>query len=243
MKKTMGKIVTIAIIMVVFIVAALKWRVQPVSNKKNNTGSTTITLSAGDAVSDATSVSEVSSEASSEVSSTSTGSTASAKSDAKKTTEFTRIYKLYNPNSGEHFYTTSLGEAKADEKAGWTYEGVAFYAPAQPTDTPVYRLSNPNTGERFYTDKLAEVNNLVQKKWTNEGIAWYSGGSLAVYRLSNPQEKSFNHTYTSSGGERKSLVSKGWKDEGICWFSLDPSTLTAKDGTSVQEYDQAHPLQ
>lgn len=239
MKKTMAKIVTIAIIMVVLIVAALRWRVQPVSDKKNDDGTTTITLSAGDAVSDATSVPE----ASSEVSSTTTESSASGTSDAKKTTEFTRIYKLYNPNSGEHFYTTSLGEARADQKAGWTYEGVAFYAPSQPTDTPVYRLSNPNTGERFYTDKLAEVNNLVQQKWVNEGIAWYSGGSLAVYRLSNPQEKSFNHTYTSSGGERQSLVSNGWKDEGICWFSLDPSTLTAKDGTSVQEYDQAHPLQ
>lgn len=239
MKKTMAKIVTIAIIMVVFIVAALRWRVQPVSNKKNDAGSTTVTISTDEASSDAASVSEASSEASS----TATDSSSSTKPDAKKTTEFTRIYKLYNPNSGEHFYTTSLGEARADQKAGWTYEGVAFYAPAQPTDTPVYRLSNPNTGERFYTDKLAEVNNLVQQKWVNEGIAWYSGGSLAVYRLSNPQEKSFNHTYTSSGGERKSLVSKGWKDEGICWFSLDPATLTAKDGTSVQEYDQAHPLQ
>lgn len=241
MKKTMAKIVTIAIIMVVFIVAALRWRVKPVKEKKDpaSAESTIVTVSTGDAASDAVSTAEASSEV---TSAASAADSSSDKSSSKKSSAFKRIYKLYNRNSGEHFYTTSLGEAKADEKAGWSYEGVAFYAPSQPTETPVYRLSNPNTHERFYTDKLAEVNNLVQKKWTNEGIAWYSGGTLAVYRLSNPHEKSFNHTYTSSAGERKSLVSKGWKNEGICWFSLDPSTLQTKDGTPVQEYDKTHTL-
>jgi uncharacterized protein (TIGR02145 family) len=36
-------------------------------------------------------------------------------------------YRLYNPNSGEHFYTLSEKERKGLVGSGWKYEGVSFY--------------------------------------------------------------------------------------------------------------------
>jgi hypothetical protein len=38
------------------------------------------------------------------------------------------VYRLYNPNSGEHFYTTNTGERDFLVSKGWKKESVAFYA-------------------------------------------------------------------------------------------------------------------
>ncbi|MDO4404607.1 MAG: leucine-rich repeat domain-containing protein [Atopobiaceae bacterium] len=38
------------------------------------------------------------------------------------------MYRLYNPNSGEHFYTASEKERDSVVAAGWKYEGKAWYA-------------------------------------------------------------------------------------------------------------------
>ncbi|WP_420796822.1 hypothetical protein [Bifidobacterium callitrichos] len=36
------------------------------------------------------------------------------------------MYRLYNPNSGEHVYTTSKVEYENVGRAGWHKEGVAW---------------------------------------------------------------------------------------------------------------------
>lgn len=36
------------------------------------------------------------------------------------------VYRLYNPKSGEHFYTTSAIERDSIVESGWDYEGVAW---------------------------------------------------------------------------------------------------------------------
>lgn len=41
------------------------------------------------------------------------------------------MYRMYNPNSGEHFYTASLKERKTLSGIGWRYEGIGWYAIAQ----------------------------------------------------------------------------------------------------------------
>ena len=38
------------------------------------------------------------------------------------------MYRLYNPNSGEHFFTNTNAEKNMLIKAGWKYEGIGFYA-------------------------------------------------------------------------------------------------------------------
>lgn len=50
------------------------------------------------------------------------------------------MYRKYNPNSGEHFYTSQVNEKNNLVSLGWNYEGIGWYAPS--TGDPVYRLYN-----------------------------------------------------------------------------------------------------
>ena len=59
------------------------------------------------------------------------------------------LHRMYNPNSGEHFYTSSDKERINLLSAGWRYEGSGWVAPL--TGDPVYRLYNPNAGDHHYT--------------------------------------------------------------------------------------------
>ena len=83
------------------------------------------------------------------------------------------MYRLYNPNSGEHFYTSDAGERSFLVSIGWNDEGIGWYAPAS-SSTPVYRLYNQNGGEHHYTTSLSERNYLISIGWNDEGIGWYS---------------------------------------------------------------------
>lgn len=44
------------------------------------------------------------------------------------TPEENAVYRLYNPNDGQHMFTASVGEAQSLVDVGWVYEGIAFYA-------------------------------------------------------------------------------------------------------------------
>ena len=133
------------------------------------------------------------------------------------------IHRLYNPNSGEHFYTPSTAEAENLVSLGWRDEGIGWIAPVE-SDAPVYRLYNPNAGEHHYTMSVAERDNLVSLGWNDEGIGFYSDVEQAVpvYRQYNPNEFANNHNYTASEGERDNLISLGWRDEGIAWYGASP---------------------
>lgn len=56
------------------------------------------------------------------------------------------MYRLYNPNSGEHFYTADSNERDHLTGVGWVYEGIGWRAPVQ-SSVPVYRLYNSNAGD------------------------------------------------------------------------------------------------
>ncbi|MBQ9608624.1 MAG: hypothetical protein IJV15_04165 [Lachnospiraceae bacterium] len=134
--------------------------------------------------------------------------------------DYLPMYRLYNPNSGEHFYTSNVTELNNLRKAGWRYEGIAWNAPAL-SDIPVYRLYNPNAGDHHYTTSASERDNLENVGWKYEGIGWYSTESdgQALYRLYNPNAKAAgSHHYTTSASERDNLVSLGWRDEGVAWY-------------------------
>ena len=128
------------------------------------------------------------------------------------------MYRLYNPNSGEHFYTAAKAERNHLVSVGWKYEGIAWYAPK--TGDPVYRLYNPNAGDHHYTTSEAEKNPLVYVGWNYEGISWYSGGSVPLYRAYNPNAIAGAHHYTTNKGEIDHIVSVGWNYEGIAWYGI-----------------------
>ena len=130
------------------------------------------------------------------------------------------MYRLYNPNSGEHFYTGSMTERDNLVRCGWRYEGVGFKTPKK-SNTPVYRLYNPNAGDHHYTCSASERDYLVSVGWKYEGIGWYSNDykEIPIYRLYNPNAKTGTHHYTASSIEKNHLVSLGWKYEGIAFYA------------------------
>ena len=131
------------------------------------------------------------------------------------------MYRLYNPNSGEHFYTASVEERNHLMWCGWKAEGIAWTAPSW--GTPVFRLYNPNAGEHHYTTSEVERAVLQYAGWNDEGIGWYTDNSqrVPVYRVYNPNAYANNHHYTPHAGERDVLVDMGWRDEGVGWYGIN----------------------
>ncbi|MGV8956161.1 NlpC/P60 family protein [Lactococcus lactis] len=130
------------------------------------------------------------------------------------------IFRLYNPNAGQHHYTGVVYEAQSVQNAGWSYEGVAWVSPASGAN--VYRLYNKNSGEHFYTASSYEKDSLVKAGWRYENISWHSGGNVPVYRLFNPKAKGNeeSHHYTLNTYERENLIKNGWKADGTVWYAL-----------------------
>ena len=130
------------------------------------------------------------------------------------------MYRLYNPNSGEHFYTASAAERNTLKTLGWTYEGIGWVAPS--SGTPVYRLYNKYAGDHHYTTSTEERDQLVRIGWTSEGVGWHSDANKRVplYRQYNPYAVTGAHNYTTSLYENNHLVSLGWQAEGIGWYGV-----------------------
>lgn len=132
--------------------------------------------------------------------------------------------RLYNPNSGEHFYTSSDYEKSSLVRLGWRDESVGWTSP-KTSNSPVYRLYNPNAGDHHYTKNASEKDMLVSRGWRYEGVAFYSSddqkNGVPIYRQYNPNAKSGAHNYTSNRAEHDRLVRLGWRDEGIAWYGVD----------------------
>jgi surface protein len=151
------------------------------------------------------------------------GATATARFTVKGASEpvgTQAMYRLYNPNSGEHFYTASTIERDSVIAAGWNDEGVGWTAPTQ--GIQVYRLYNSYAGEHHYTTSAEERDMLVSVGWTWEDGGWFSDPDKAVplYRAYNPNAFANNHHYTTDRGEFETLLSLGWQDEGIGWHGV-----------------------
>ena len=153
---------------------------------------------------------------------TTSGSSSSSKSGTTQKLNSTTMFRLYNPWSGEHFYTSNLDEVDSCVCAGWNYEGVAWYAPKS-SKSPVYRLYNPYTGDHHYTMVAAERASLIALGWSDEGTGWFSDDAkgTALYRQYNPYAQTGSHNYTTSIAENNSLVSAGWNAEGVGWWGVE----------------------
>lgn len=137
------------------------------------------------------------------------------------------MYRLYNPNNHEHFYTSSTKERDHLVKIKWgNYEGPAWEAPTSGGHL-VYRLYNKGLRDHHYTASWDEVKWLTKNYgWTYEGPAWRSAekNNKPIYRLFLPGVKSGSHHYTASWKEVQWLTKDyGWKYEGIGWYGADTS--------------------
>ncbi len=129
------------------------------------------------------------------------------------------VYRLYNPNSGEHFYTSNVGEKNNLVSLGWNCEGIGWYAPYSGGDS-IYRLYNPNAGDHHYTASRSEADNLVALGWRLEGIAFCSAdeSGIAIYRRYNSNAVAGAHFFTANSDEGNYLVTLGWHDEAVAFY-------------------------
>ncbi len=149
------------------------------------------------------------------------------------------MYRLYNPNSGEHFYTKTVSERDHLRSVGWRYEGIGWQAPTN--GNPVYRLYNPNAGDHHYTLLASERDHLKKVGWRDEGISWYSPNSgIPLYRLYNPNAKAGSHHYTPITSDRDNFIKAGWRYEGIAWYAVGNGEQSHEDYRllGVRNYNQ-----
>lgn len=141
------------------------------------------------------------------------GGTVAANADAQ-------MYRLYNPNSGEHFYTKDAGERNHLITSGWDSEGIGWVAPDN--GEQVYRVYNANAGDHHYTMSLSERDHLVSVGWKNEGTGWFSDSArrAPIYRAYNPNAKAGSHNYSAHSSEQQGLISAGWQDEQVAWYAV-----------------------
>lgn len=152
------------------------------------------------------------------------------------------VYRIYNKNTGEHFYTTSDFERNSLVKDGWNFEGKGWSAPNQ--GMAVYRVYNPSAkgGDHYYTASQYEAQSLVKTGWKWDNGAkpvFYSGGKTPVYVAFNRNATaSGSHNYTSSNFEQNSLLSSGWKFGKVQFYgSNNRATI---ENHSVMTPTQAH---
>ena len=132
------------------------------------------------------------------------------------------IYRLYNPDNGEHLYTTDANETRVlYYEHNWGYEGIAWYAP-NGTGTPVYRLYNPVLYNHLYTTDTNEVAVLTTTtEWVSDNNGqpvFYSDGSIPVYRVYNRELQGMHHL-TTDKNEYDTLPIHGWTQEGEALYA------------------------
>lgn len=142
---------------------------------------------------------------------------------AEETTDEIEVYRLYNPDNGEHLYTTDINERNVlYETYGWGYEGIGWYAPS--TGTPVYRLYNNVLCNHLYTTDLNEIKVLTSMPdtaWSvdnNNQPLFYSDGEVPIYRVYNEGLQGMHHL-TTDKNEYDTLPTYGWAQEGVSLYA------------------------
>ena len=138
--------------------------------------------------------------------------------------ELTAMYRLYNPYTHEHLFTTDAAEKDNLVTLGWRFEGAVGKVYMHGEKGGVYRLYNPNSGEHHYTMKEDEVAARVKDGWKNEGVKFFSvldadKQTVGMVSMYNPYEKKFYHHYTSDPDEIAKMVKAGWIKEEIKWYA------------------------
>lgn len=132
------------------------------------------------------------------------------------------VYRLYNPNSGKHFFTKDIDEKYNLMNLGWKYEGVAFETVKKSLDSMYYRLYNPVDGSHYYTDREAYIDMYVEDGWKYEGIAWYlsdnnwNDDNIPVYELHTQTDM----LYTMDKEEADNLEDLGWYGNMIEFYAF-----------------------
>lgn len=145
------------------------------------------------------------------------------------------VYQL-KTGSGGSFLTVNQNEYAALKGAGWTDQGIAFYANPAGANTgyTVWRLYNSSTGAHLWTADGNEFSRLLGQGYSDEGIAFNQisphaqespapQGQKVVYRFGSMPEN--RHFWTTDLYERDSMIRAGYTYEGVAWrASITPTS-------------------
>ena len=136
--------------------------------------------------------------------------------------ELSPIWRLFNPTTKEHVFTSSRAEYDFNVNGGfgvyYNGEGIDWFAPAS-SDTGIVRLFNAAYARRglcahYYCTKreAEEVRQAFPGEWEydfNGAPVFYSGGDIPVYTAFKASEN-MSHHYTTNRFEYDTLASWGW---------------------------------
>ena len=147
------------------------------------------------------------------------------------------VYRMYNPITSEHLFTTSESEYNSLTAHDWRQEGVSWSAPST-SRKGVYRVYNPGLGamakmSHHYASDYGEAADLVANhgwRWDNGGQPIFysaeddSGNALddasEVYRLCNDGLSA--HHFTLDSDEYITLMrDHGWNGEGVAFYAYE----------------------
>lgn len=132
---------------------------------------------------------------------------AAPKKDTDPNAKYMPVYRLYNPYTSDHLYTTDLVEYTNLMAAGWNGEDIKFYSAAYPkqdnkalVETPetyaegIYRQFNPNVtvGTHNYGG-LAENNQVLAAGWKADNVDadGHQQPALYGYELKKEQDEAY----------------------------------------------------
>ena len=144
------------------------------------------------------------------------------------------VYRLFNPTTGDHFYTINNDEkttVSCTNPSKYVPEGIGFNAYTNSAgNIPVYRMYNPKTIDHFFTVSLFEKNIALSSGYTDEGVKFYipmnqSSGDVPVYRAFRPDTG--DHFYTTNPAEVQFAVQyMKYSDEGVAFITTSSATVT-----------------
>jgi len=140
------------------------------------------------------------------------------------------LYRLYNIQTGEHFYTADYAEAFALRGTNYVIEGVegSIFRENFYNSIPLYRLYNSSTDRHFYTTSDVELAIVIKQGFMLERREGYlasttdspSGATLAnLYRLYNRITN--DHFYTKNPSEADAAAQSGYTREGSMGYITD----------------------
>ena len=141
----------------------------------------------------------------------------------------TVVYRLYNPNDGQHLMTADPNEYESLPAYGWRKEGERYVLPSS-SSVGIHRLYNASNGDHLYTTSDVEVEALEGAGWKDEGVKLYGAegdDAVPIYRLWNRCMTAAggrgSHLWTESPEEYDALPAldaKGWQQEGEVWRAI-----------------------
>lgn len=132
------------------------------------------------------------------------------------------VFRLYQPASGNHFYTMSSIEATQALRLGYVEEGVPFAnEQSRPALIDVFRFYDAEIGDHFYTTSTEERDAVMARlsNYRYEGSAFQVAasddlGTAPIHRFFSAETG--DHLYSANPFEG---LASGYVYEGIAWYA------------------------